>query len=259
MQTTLCVLNTTSSLNCMNKILLLLLLAASTAAAQLGESRQLIVSVSPEWASQRGTMMLLEKGKKGWDLIGTSWPVTYGDSGMAWGIGVHAKPDGGRLKREGDRRSPAGIFRLGTFCGYDSVAPAGVRYPYVQSTATTRWVDDPQSVYYNKMIDEKKVPKSLKGKIQWRSAEHMKFTGIDYKYVIEVKHNPACIPGTGSAIFLHLNAPQRTPTSGCTAMDEEQMLVLLKWIDPVKKPLLVQVPLAEYSKYMKQLNLPRLP
>jgi D-alanyl-D-alanine dipeptidase len=243
----------------MKKIFFLLFFAVSAVSAQLGDSRQLIVSVGPEWNSPRGTMMLLEKINDGWEVVRSSWRVTYGDSGMAWGIGVHPLPKGTLFKREGDRRSPAGIFELGTFCGYDSVAPAGVRYPYTQSTSTLRWVDDPQSIYYNKMIDEKKVPKRVKGKTQWRSAEVMKFDGIDYRYVIFVKHNPDGIPGKGSCIFLHLNSPTRTPTAGCTAMDEEHMLALLRWIDPEKKPLLVQIPLTEYSTYMRLWGLPYLP
>ena len=240
----------------MNRILLLCCLAASTAFGQIGDSRQLIVSVAPEWSSPHGTMMLIEKGKNGWEAVAPSWHVMYGDSGLAWGLGLLPKQVGGRVKHEGDRCSPAGIFHLGTFCGYDSAAPAGVRLHYIQSTSTTRWVDDPQSAYYNTMIDEKQIPKMLKGKTQWRSAEHMKFNGIDYKYVIEVKHNPGNIPGMGSAIFLHLNSPQRSPTSGCTAMDEEHMLTLLKWIDPAKKPLLVQIPIGEYAHYVKLWNVP---
>jgi L,D-peptidoglycan transpeptidase YkuD (ErfK/YbiS/YcfS/YnhG family) len=243
----------------MKIILLLLSLAAATASAQLGTSQQLLVSVGPEWNSQHGTMMLFEKTKQGWSMVRPSWKVTYGDSGMAWGLGVHTLPHDARFKREGDRRSPAGIFELGAFCGYDSAAPAGVRYPYTRSTSTLRWVDDPLSAYYNKMIDEKNVPKSVKGATQWRSAERMKFEGIDYKYVIFVKHNPGCIPGKGSCIFLHLNSPDRTPTVGCTAMDEEQMLTLLQWIDPGKRPLLVQIPRVAYGAYVRLWGLPPLP
>ena len=243
----------------MKTILLGLCIFAATASAQFGDTQQLIFSIGPEWGSRKGTMTLLEKGPMGWEFVRSSWPVMYGDSGMAWGLGIKPRPDGPRIKHEGDRCSPAGVFELGEFCGYDSAAPAGVKYPYIQSTSRSRWVDDPQSPFYNKLIDEKKVPPKLKGKIQWRSAEHMKFKGIDYKYVIAVKHNPDCIPGMGSAIFLHLNSPTRTPTSGCTAMDEEYMQALLQWIDVKKKPLLVQIPLTEYSKYIRLWNLPMLP
>jgi L,D-peptidoglycan transpeptidase YkuD (ErfK/YbiS/YcfS/YnhG family) len=244
----------------MKKLIVLLFIVVSAASAQLGDSRQLIVSIGPKWSDRQGTMIMLEKTDKGWDVFHPSWRVMYGDSGMAWGLGIHPKPVTGTLfKREGDKRSPAGIFELGEFCGYDSTAPSGVRLPYFRSTSTTRWVDDPESPYYNTRIDEKKVPAKLKGKIQWRTAEHMKFNGIDYKYVIFVKHNPDHIPGKGSAIFLHLNSPQRTPTTGCTAMDEENMLVLLRWLDPAKHPLFVQMPLTEYSTYMTEWGLPYLP
>jgi hypothetical protein len=244
----------------MKLLLLFMFCIVSLASAQLGSSRQLIVSVGPDWNSQHGTIMLFEKKGGRWEPVGPSWAVMYADSGMAWGLGVNPKPhDGTLFKHEGDRRSPAGIFELGTLLGYDSAAPSGVRYPYIQSARTTRWVDDSKSKYYNKMIDEKTVPQEKNGKVLWRSAEHMKFDGIDYKYVIFVKHNAQGVPGKGSAIFLHLNSPQRTPTSGCTAMDEENMLTLLRWLDPAGKPLLVQLPLAEYQAYMKLWNLPALP
>lgn len=244
----------------MKKLLVLLFIVVSAASAQLGDSRQLIVSIGPEWGSRMGTITLIEKTDKGWEVTIPGWRVMYGDSGMAWGLGVNPKPvTGTRFKREGDHCSPAGIFELGEFCGYDSLPPSGVRLPYFRSTATTRWVDDPLSPYYNTRIDEKKVPMKLKGKVQWRSAEHMKFNGIDYKYVIFVKHNPDRIPGKGSAIFLHLNSPQRTPTTGCTAMDEDKMLTMLRWLDPAKHPLFVQLPLTEYSTYMRLWDLPYLP
>jgi len=243
----------------MKTIFLALCVTTATACAQLGGSRQLIVSVAPSWDSPSGTMMLCEKSHGKWEFVGSAWNVMYGDSGLAWGIGLHPKPTGSRIKQEGDRRAPAGVFELGEFLGYAAAAPAGVSYPYAQSTSTVRWVDDPQSEFYNKMVDEKKTPRVVNGKAQWNSAERMKINGPDYKYVLFVKHNAAGIPGKGSAIFIHLNSVKKTPTAGCTAMDEEPMLRLLHWIDAKQQPLLVQLPRTEYAVMQKPWGLPPLP
>ncbi len=243
----------------MKNILLALCFTAASAFAQLGGSRQLIISVAPSWNSPHGTMMLCEQKQGKWEFVGSAWDVMYGDSGLAWGIGLHPNPIGSRIKQEGDRCAPAGVFELGEFLGYAAAAPAGVSYPYTQSTSSVRWIDDPQSAHYNKMVDEKMTPRVVSGKAQWNSAEKMKINAPDYKYVIFVKHNAAGIPGKGSAIFLHLNSVKKTPTAGCTAMDEEPMLRLLHWIDAKKQPLLVQMPRSEYTEVQKQWGLPVLP
>ena len=50
-----------------------------------------------------------------------------------------------------------------------------------------------------------------------------------YEYAIEIKTNPNNIKGKGSAIFLHCS--NNTPTSGCIAIDREEMKKVLKIID----------------------------
>ena len=41
-----------------------------------------------------------------------------------------------------------------------------------------------------------------------------------YTWVVEVRHNPAAIPGGGSCIFLHVWDGPADTTVGCTAMPE---------------------------------------
>jgi len=212
----------------MKRILIPLLFLAASASAQLGDARQLIVSVGPEWNSTRGTMMLLEKTSQGWDVVRSSWRVTYGDSGMAWGVGVHPQPYGGRVKRTGDRCSPAGIFELGAFSGTENTPPPGVRYPYTHD----------------------KRP---------RKGKKVKLVDAAFKYAIAIKNDTARARARQGGVFLHLNTPNGATTGGGTAMDEEHMLALLQWLDPGKKPLLVQIPHVVYGKYMALWGLPYLP
>jgi hypothetical protein len=48
------------------------------------------------------------------------------------------------------------------------------------------------------------------------------------------------------------------PTVGCTAMPQADLELLLGWLDPKRKPLLVQLPAAQYQKLRHRWNLPRM-
>ncbi len=78
-----------------------------------------------------------------------------------------------------------------------------------------------------------------------------------YKYGIFVDYNvnPA-IPGKGSCIFMHIWSKSTSPTAGCTAMTEANILKLIGFLDKSKNPVLVQVPQSEYPKLKKLYKLP---
>ena len=63
-----------------------------------------------------------------------------------------------------------------------------------------------------------------------------------YELGVVVEHNDACVPGRGSAIFLHVWREPGAPTAGCTSMARDDLLRLLRWLDPAAEPLLVQLP-----------------
>ena len=48
--------------------------------------------------------------------------------------------------------------------------------------------------------------------------------------------------GAGSCIFLHVAPPPGGPTGGCTALAVDDLLALLRWMDPAQHPVLIQVP-----------------
>jgi L,D-peptidoglycan transpeptidase YkuD (ErfK/YbiS/YcfS/YnhG family) len=52
--------------------------------------------------------------------------------------------------------------------------------------------------------------------------------------VIEYNTKPV-VKGKGSAIFFHLSDEKHTPTSGCVAIEENDMLNYLQWLMPNKK------------------------
>ncbi len=190
-----------------------------------------------------------EKAESGdWRGVGRASDVRLGRRGLAWGRGINSTNEvSGPRKREGDDKAPAGLFRLSFAFGYSADRPP-TRLRYVPITGTTVCVDDPQSRYYNRMIDAAKIASP-----DWKSAEKMKLPDIRYKWGIFVMHNSPPTPGVGSAIFLHIWKDLATSTSGCTAMPEPVMLNLIKWLDPARHPVLVQLP-REYLASFAQAN-----
>jgi len=200
----------------------------------LSASRQLLVVQTPSWAASTGTLQRYEKRSGKWQKIGRSIAVKVGKNGLAWGRGLHRIPRGEkRIKREGDGRAPAGIFRLSYAFGDRAFK---LQFPYHIMTQRHHCIDDSRSRYYNRVIDSSKVKKDYK------SFEHMKFTSGLYSYGLFVDHNPQRIPGAGSCIFLHIKKKNGKPTVGCTAMSKSEIMTILRWLDPQKKPLLIQAP-----------------
>jgi D-alanyl-D-alanine dipeptidase len=66
------------------------------------------------------------------------------------------------------------------------------------------------------------------------------------------------IKGRGSCIFLHIWAGPDSHTAGCTAFDQAKLRELMLWLDPVKRPLLVQLTADQYDKLQSGWKLPAL-
>jgi hypothetical protein len=93
----------------MKKLLFLLCAVVSISSAQIESSEQIIIAVSGDWISTSGLMYILEKEDGIWKQINIPWQINFGDSGMAWGIGLHSAPHNARMKIERDHRTPAGF------------------------------------------------------------------------------------------------------------------------------------------------------
>jgi L,D-peptidoglycan transpeptidase YkuD (ErfK/YbiS/YcfS/YnhG family) len=188
-----------------------------------------------------------------WKLRGSVISVLTGKQGLGQGQGLVRLDFGGAPpKKEGDNRAPAGIFRLSSAFGYAPARSAAwVKLPYLALSTQIEGVDDPNSRYYNKLVDRSAV-----AKIDWRSSEQMLRDDIRYKWGVVVDHNPSAIPGAGSCIFLHVWKSSSTLTTGCTAMPERDLVNLLRWLDPTHHPTLVQMPRANYRAIRARYGLP---
>ncbi|HEY7513879.1 MAG TPA: hypothetical protein VIC87_05350, partial [Vicinamibacteria bacterium] len=133
-------------------MLVLLALLASPIPA---ESRQMILSVSESWSATTARVRLYERSSGApWKAVGEATTASLGRAGLAWGRGLHGEDVVGTRKKEGDGKSPAGIFELRLATGYARGAPPGTRLSYREATPTLRCVDDVKSRYYNKLVDE---------------------------------------------------------------------------------------------------------
>jgi len=232
----------------------------------IGDSKQIVVSLSPSWSSPDAEVYVFEKVKHTWQ---PQWhfPSTIGKKGLGWGQGLHSsylQPKKGEpIKHEGDKKAPAGVFRLVETFGYatrEDLPPVHERLPaYHQVNEESRCVDDFKSRYYNNQVYDQRLVKK-----DWDSHEELLRKDELYKLAIVVDHNQVNVPDLnrskkfGSCIFLHLWRGPSTGTAGCTAFSEENMLKLLSLLDASKNPVLVQFPKEVYQRIYKSWELPEL-
>jgi D-alanyl-D-alanine dipeptidase len=231
-----------------------------TASLVLDRSSQLIVVTTADWNAVDGWLQQYQRlaPSDPWNAVGAPIPVVVGRKGMGWGIGVMSIEDlrgaGDPVKQEGDHKSPAGVFRLGSAFGYAPQAPSGWKMPYTALTSFIDCVDDPQSRHYNSVLDRSTVTPD------WNSAEHMREAGEAYRWGVIIEHNASpVLSGAGSCVFMHVWGGTGIGTEGCTAMNEQRIESILTWLSPATNPLLVQMPVRQYSRLKTSLNLPALP
>jgi len=79
---------------------------------------------------------------------------------------------------------------------------------------------------------------------------------LQQQHLTEPYNSDPVSTGKESYIFLHIWRGPDKPTAGCTAMEESALRSLLSRLDAGRKPLLVQLPRAEYQRLKKEWGLP---
>jgi D-alanyl-D-alanine dipeptidase len=219
-------------------------------------TKQLVTATVADWDAVSTELRLWKRDGDHWTQIGESWRGVVGGNGTAWGSGLHGvgAPDGhqGPIKREGDGKSPAGVFDLTSAFGYASAPPKGTTFGYQQTSDAWKCVDDPASHEYNKILDARTTT------VDWKSAEDMHRKDALYTWVVAVGHNEARTPHDGSCIFLHVWGGPASSTVGCTAMEEPRLARLIATLSPADHPAYVLLPRAEYDALAATWDLPRL-
>jgi len=205
----------------------------------LSGSTQLIVVNADKWNSNQAQMQWFERDETTdeWKPVNEPFDVVIGKNGLVYGLSLVPVPDSiTELKKEGDHKTPAGLFGFCFAFGYAPHPDPEITWPYLALDENFVGVDDPESRYYNCIVDQSKLKTH-----DWKSAETMLRPDGLYKWglVVDYNFNPFVKAG-GSQIFLHIWRNSETWTEGCTAMPENKMFELLKWMDGGKNPLLLQ-------------------
>lgn len=217
-------------------------------------SQQAVVGLTSSWNSSTANLYLYERDGNAWRKVDGPITARLGKNGSAWGLGIHQNPKGAYLKKEGDARTPAGLFYLGGAWGYAPKIQKHPALPYRQVTSRDLWVEDSKSPYYNQHLVIKHDPKT-----PWEKAQQMKQNDPPHALKLFIAHNPPpkAQPNAGSAIFFHIwrNAG-KAPTAGCTTMSPANLKKLIAWIDPNKKPIYILLPSQEYQARRSAWKLP---
>jgi L,D-peptidoglycan transpeptidase YkuD (ErfK/YbiS/YcfS/YnhG family) len=195
-------------------------LAAECPAVLAEASRLALVNV-PDMTTTRATLRTYERADTGstWTESGAPRSVVIGRSGLAWGhpFVSYAKP-GEPVKREGDKRTPAGIYRFGAPFGFAADARDG----YMQLTPGAQYcVDDTRSPYYGRIVDRSVAGKDTSGENMGEEQLYERGIVIDYP--------PNASDKAGSCIFLHIWAGEGSGTAGCVAMPEADVEQMQDW------------------------------
>ena len=124
-----------------------------------------------------------------------------------------------KSKREGDKKTPAGVFSLGkVFYRKDKIKSLKTKLKKVIIKKNMAWCDDPENKSYNKLIftnDKNKEKLFRKDNL--------------YNIIIVINYNIRPIKkNKGSAIFIHLARKNYSGTMGCVGLNKKDLIEILK-------------------------------
>jgi len=187
---------------------------------ETGSATQLITVVARTRASTQGSLRLWTKRAGCWRQSAGPWTAWLGQRGTS------------PAKREGDRRTPTGIFGfLRTMYG---IAPSpGVRYGYRRVVCGDWWVEDPASPSYNRF---RHVRCGSTPPFRTKS-EDLSRSPTAYRHFAVIAYNTSpVVPGRGSGIFFHVTTGR--PTLGCVSLPLPRLVATLRWLRLSAGPLI---------------------
>ena len=183
-----------------------------------GTATQLVTVIAARRSSTTGTLRLWQKRGGCWRAAGGPWTAWLGRRGTS------------PAKREGDRRTPTGVFGfLRTMYG---VAPnPGVGFRYRRIVCGDWWVEDPASPHYNR-FRHVRCGSSPPFRVV---SEDMSRSPSAYRHLAVIAYNTSpVVPGRGSGIFFHVSTGR--PTLGCVSLPLPRLVATLRWLRPSAAP-----------------------
>jgi L,D-peptidoglycan transpeptidase YkuD (ErfK/YbiS/YcfS/YnhG family) len=188
----------------------------------LAQATRLALVVVPRMDATKAVLYTFER-----DVPATSWvrrggaeACVVGTRGIAWGdtFRSYAK-QGEPIKREGDKRTPAGVYRFGKTFGFAKSNLPG----YLRLTPGANFcVHDTRSPLYGHIVPKSTVAKKVSG-------EDMAAFPL-YKNGIVIDYPPDRKAKAGSCIFMHIWGGEDVGTSGCVALPAARVAHLQDWV-----------------------------
>lgn len=188
----------------------------------LHRATRLIIVTVPNMSSVKGTLHTFERRTPAdatWQRSGPPEAAVVGSAGIGWAedysyLGKKDEP----IKREGDKRTPSGIFRVSGPFGFEPSKLKG----YTQLARDRSYcVDDPTSLLYGRIVD-KSLTKSVK------SSEDMSAVpGLKRGMIVDYPARRGA--KAGSCIFLHVWDGDSAGTNARIGMPEDRLAVLQNW------------------------------
>ena len=160
-----------------------------------------------------------------WQKQGNTWHRVFFVSAVIGRNGLALPGE----KKEGDGKTPSGLYLLGPAFGYASSIDTRLQYRVAGNLDF--WVDDVKSLQYNQWVNGRPAADSF---------EKMRRRDNLYQYGIVIGYNTnPIIPGAGSAIFMHIWRRYNSPTSGCVALNQRYLRKILRWLDRQNQPVII--------------------
>jgi L,D-peptidoglycan transpeptidase YkuD (ErfK/YbiS/YcfS/YnhG family) len=220
------------------------------------DARQLVLVSAADAQADKGTLRRFSRTGPGapWTPAGQPVPCRLGRKGLGQGRGLAAALPGGPAKREGDGRTPAGVFPIPAAFGYASAedaAKAGVRLPYVAVNDRTSCVTDAGSPLFGRVAGPAERPG---GGV--RQDRMVRDDGANAWGVV-IGHNVgAADPQAGTCLFLNVRPAGGPATGGSVGIPAEAAAALAAWLDPAARPVVAIVPEAEVGTLGPSWGLP---
>ena len=177
----------------------------------LAQAEQFILVLSPSMKSAKASVHYFERREAGvWQPIGEKKDAVLGRNGLGWSWAFKHYASGSQpIKKEGDRRTPAGFFAVGQAFGFSRTK----RGDYIRLKKGEQFcVDDPASPHYNQIVPKTTAGKNVSGEDMAKISLYREGVFLNYPTNRKAKG--------GSCIFVHVWRKPTIATLGCVALSE---------------------------------------
>jgi L,D-peptidoglycan transpeptidase YkuD (ErfK/YbiS/YcfS/YnhG family) len=226
--------------------------AGKTEAGLLSGSLQLVLVTAPGWGDSAGQVQRYRRALAtlAWEKVGSSSPCVLGKAGLAAAGNFAGRPGTWPEKKDGDGKTPAGIFAPAQAFGFKSEGQArgmGLKLPYAEVGESLICVSDPKSPQFGKL--------AASGGSRTPRGVNLTKAGEANKWGLLLgAYNQGQTPGP--CLLLHMWDEPGKPTGGDIGCHEARMLELLAWLDPSANPAVAIVPAGELDTVRAAWGLP---